>query len=251
MLQHSSRSRRLNDLCWEDYLTETYPDFVVWDNGDLWGVALHNGREANFELRLEVATLSFKYSRLCAPGDKLLVMVHIGHHVVQLLWRIPVQSKRLHQQVLHSRADFKCTSQCFTSSPTTRTPAFTFFQPALTPVSCTLCTPSSWHWWRQPGWWSCVWGGWQGKCAQAFLVPGLSWNSSVCGMEFLMNIQSRAREFLFVLSPFTLCFFRRNLFFFFLRYQAQSGWYCNDFFFFFTKKTSRSLTTRGQTFLRF
>lgn len=82
-----------------DHLPQTHPDFVVGDKADLGGVALHNGREANFKLRLEVAALSFDDSRLCAPGNKLLVLVHVGHHAVELLWRVPARSKRPHQQV--------------------------------------------------------------------------------------------------------------------------------------------------------
>lgn len=62
---------------------------MVWDDGDLRGVALHNGGESYFELRLDVTVSSFSDPRLLAPGNKVLVLVHTGHHVVHLLWSIP------------------------------------------------------------------------------------------------------------------------------------------------------------------
>ncbi len=69
--------------------TRTYPDLVVWDDGDLRGVALHDGGETDFELHLDVAISSLHDPRLLTPGNKVLVLVHTGHHTVDLLWSIP------------------------------------------------------------------------------------------------------------------------------------------------------------------
>lgn len=69
--------------------TRTYPDFVVWDDGDLRGVALHDGGETDFELRPDVTIPPLHDPRLLAPGNKVLVLVHTGHHIVHLLWSIP------------------------------------------------------------------------------------------------------------------------------------------------------------------
>lgn len=68
---------------------KTYSDLVVWDNSDLRGVALHNGGKTYFQLCPDVAITSLHDLRLLAPGNKVLVLVHTGHNIVHLLWRIP------------------------------------------------------------------------------------------------------------------------------------------------------------------
>lgn len=73
---------------WESE-TRTHSDLVVWDDGDLRGVALHNWGETDFELRQNVAVFPLHHPRFLAPGNKMLVLVHAGHHIVDLLWRKP------------------------------------------------------------------------------------------------------------------------------------------------------------------
>lgn len=63
----------------------THPDFAIGDEGEVRGVALHQRRESNFQLRLKIASLLFDEAGLSAPRHKVLVLVHVGHHIVQLL----------------------------------------------------------------------------------------------------------------------------------------------------------------------
>lgn len=72
--------------------SSTYPDLVVWHDGDLGGVALHHGGETYLEVRPDDTALSPCGPRLLAPGNKVLVLVHIDHHVVHLLRRIPAHT---------------------------------------------------------------------------------------------------------------------------------------------------------------
>lgn len=66
-----------------------HPNFAIGDEGEVRGVALHQRRESNFQLGLKVPRLFLDEAGLPAPGHKVLVLVHVGHHVVQLLRRIP------------------------------------------------------------------------------------------------------------------------------------------------------------------
>lgn len=68
---------------------ETYSDFVIGHKGEVGGVALHDRREADDQLRLKVTFFPLNEPRLLTPGNKVLVLVHVGHHIVQLLRRIP------------------------------------------------------------------------------------------------------------------------------------------------------------------
>jgi len=69
--------------------TGTDPDLVVWDDGDLRGVALHDGGETDLQVHPDAAVSSLRDPRLLAPGNKVAVLVHIGHHFVHLLRRKP------------------------------------------------------------------------------------------------------------------------------------------------------------------
>lgn len=69
--------------------SSAYPDLVVWDEGDIGRIALQNGGETYFQFCPEVAILFFNDPRPLAPRDKVLVLVHIDHHVVHLLWSVP------------------------------------------------------------------------------------------------------------------------------------------------------------------
>lgn len=73
--------------------TRTDPDSVVWDDGDFRGVALHDGGETYFKLRLDVTILSLNDPRLLAPRNKVSILVHTGNHIVHLLWSIPEHMK--------------------------------------------------------------------------------------------------------------------------------------------------------------
>lgn len=66
-----------------------HPNFAIGDEGEVRGVALHQRRESNFQLGLKVPRLFLDEAGLPAPRHKVLVLVHVGHHVVQLLRRIP------------------------------------------------------------------------------------------------------------------------------------------------------------------
>lgn len=68
--------------------TETYPDLVVWDEGDLRDVALHDGRESDLKLCPDVAVSRPHEPRLLAPRDELLVLVYTRHNLVHLLWSV-------------------------------------------------------------------------------------------------------------------------------------------------------------------
>lgn len=67
----------------------THPNSAVGDKSEVRGVALHERRKAYFQLGLKITRLSFDEAGLPAPGHKVLVLVHVGDHVVQLLRRIP------------------------------------------------------------------------------------------------------------------------------------------------------------------
>lgn len=67
----------------------THPNFAIGDEGEVRGVALYERRESYFQLGLETTRLFFDEAGLPAPRHKVLVLVHVGHHIVQLLGRIP------------------------------------------------------------------------------------------------------------------------------------------------------------------
>lgn len=79
----------------------TYPDFVVWYDSDFRGVALRDGGETYFELGPDVTVSPLYDPRLLTPGNKVLVLVDTGHHIVHLLWSIPehtVAQRQMHIQ---------------------------------------------------------------------------------------------------------------------------------------------------------
>lgn len=55
------------------------------DGGDHGRVSLHHGREAHLQLGFGVARSLHDVMGLLTPGDKVLVLFHVGHHVVHLL----------------------------------------------------------------------------------------------------------------------------------------------------------------------
>lgn len=67
----------------------THPNFTIGDESEVRDVALYDRRESYFQLGLEIARLSSNEAGLPAPRHKVFVLVHVGHHVVQLLSRIP------------------------------------------------------------------------------------------------------------------------------------------------------------------
>lgn len=75
----------------------TYPDFLVRDDGDVRNVALRDGRKSYYELRPNPTASSFLHLRLLAPGNKVLVLVHAGHHRVHLLRSVPEHTENINQ----------------------------------------------------------------------------------------------------------------------------------------------------------
>lgn len=67
----------------------THTNFAIGDKSEVRGVALYERREAYFQLGLKITRMPFDEAGLPAPGHKVLVLVHVGDHIVQLLRRIP------------------------------------------------------------------------------------------------------------------------------------------------------------------
>lgn len=68
---------------------ETYPDLVVGNDSDLRDVSLDERGETDLQLCHEATASPPQNPRLLTPGNKVLVLLHTGHHLVHLLWGVP------------------------------------------------------------------------------------------------------------------------------------------------------------------
>lgn len=59
--------------------------------GDEGGVVLHHGGEAHHQLGLAEPGAPEHHVGLLTPGDKVAVVFHLGHHVIDLLHGIPAE----------------------------------------------------------------------------------------------------------------------------------------------------------------
>lgn len=84
----------------------THANFAIGDKSEVRGVALYERREAYFQLGLKITRMSFDEAGLPAPGHKVLVLVHVGDHIVQLLRRIPENTHGSRRKILASKISF-------------------------------------------------------------------------------------------------------------------------------------------------